>query len=116
MRYLCTILQHTHTLETPDQEYIKVHLALKYSRRMVWDMVRVAIEKVQSEAEIAHLPFAGLCCVLRAGLAVVETKEFVNEDVVSNDEIQGFRQIIEWFAARWSIGSDYLNRLEELLA
>jgi hypothetical protein len=116
MRYLCTKLQHTHTLERPDQEYIKVHLALKYSRRMAWDMVRVAIEKIQSEAEIPHMPFAGLCCLLRAGLAVIETKEFVNEDVVTDDDVHGFRQILQWFAARWGIGTDYLNKLDELLA
>jgi hypothetical protein len=116
MQYLCTILHHVHALGMPDQEYIKVHLALKYSRRMAWDMVRVAIEKIQSEAEIPHLPFAGLCCVLRAGLAVMETKEFVNEDVVKHDEVCGFRQILEWFAARWGIGREYLNKLDELLA
>jgi hypothetical protein len=116
MQYLCTILEHPHTLGMPDPKYIKVHLALKYSRRMAWDMVRVAIQKIQTEAEIPHLPFAGLCCVLRAGLAVLETKEFVNEDVVGDDEVRGFRQILEWFARRWGIGAEYLNRLEELVA
>jgi hypothetical protein len=116
MQYLCTVLEHVRTLGMPNDEYIKVHLALKYARRMAWDMVRVAIEKIQNEAEIPYLPFAGLCCVLRAGLAVMETKEFVNEDVVNNDEVYGFRQILDWFAARWGIGSEYLNKLDELLA
>jgi hypothetical protein len=116
MQYLCTILHHPHTLDMPCPDYIKVHLALKYSRRMAWDMVRVAIQKISNETEIPHLPFAGLCCVLRAGLAVLETKEFVNEDVIEDGEVHGFKQILEWFARRWGIGGEYLKRLEELLA
>jgi hypothetical protein len=116
MQHLCAILHHPHTLDMPCPEYIKVHLALKYSRRMAWDMVRVAIQKIPSEAEIPYLPFAGLCCVLRAGLAVLETKDFVNEDVVEDGEVHGFKQILEWFARRWGIGGEYLNRLEGLLA
>jgi len=81
---------------------------------MAWDMVRVAISKIQSESEISHLPFAGLCCVLRAGLTVLETREFVNEDVVQHEETQGFERILQWFAGRWNIGNVYMRRLEEL--
>jgi hypothetical protein len=114
MQRLCTILQQPNTFEAPAPEYIKAHLALKYSRRMAWDMVRVAISKIQSESEIPHLPFAGLCCVFRAGLAVLETSVFVDEDVVGGDDIQGFGTILGWFAGRWSIGREYLRRLEEL--
>jgi hypothetical protein len=115
MQYLDAVHPNPQELRPPTAMYIKAHLALKYSRRMAWDMVRVAIQKIQSAAEIPHLPFAGLCCVLRAGLAVLETRTYVNEDVVGEDEVQGFKQILEWFADRWGIGSDYLKRLEELL-
>jgi hypothetical protein len=82
---------------------------------MAWDMIPVAIKKIQSEAEIPHLPFAGLCCVFRAGLAVIETREFVNEDVAGENEVQGFRKLLVWFAGRWNIGGEYLRRLDELL-
>jgi hypothetical protein len=115
MQYLVSIYPHPQELPVPSAEYIKAHLALKYSRRMAWDMVRVAIQKIQSGAEISHLPFAGLCCVFRAGLAVLETRTYVIEDVVGDDEVHSFRQLLEWFAGRWGIGSDYLRRLEELL-
>lgn len=81
---------------------------------MAWDMVRVAIQKIQSEAEIAHLPFAGLCCVLRAGLAVLETKEFSGEEIVDRGELDGFGRIVEWFASRWGLGELYLMRTMEL--
>jgi hypothetical protein len=116
IRYLCKVLSHVRTLDAPTPDYVKAHLALKYSRRMAWDMVRVAIEKIETETEMSHLPFAGLCCVFRAGLAVLETKEFVNDDVVGEDEIEGFIQTLKWFAGRWGIGQVYLETLEELLA
>jgi hypothetical protein len=115
MQYLVSVHPHPQELLAPSAEYIKAHLALKYSRRMAWDMVRVAVQKIQSAAEIPHLPFAGLCCVLRAGLAVLETRTYVIEDVVEEEEVQGFKQILEWFADRWGIGSDYLKRLDELI-
>lgn len=83
---------------------------------MAWDMVYVAIQKIQSKTEIPRLPFAGLCCVLRAGLAVLETRGLVDEDVVEDESLRGFRRTIEWFATRWDLGSVYLRRLDELIA
>jgi len=95
-------------------DYAKTHLALRYSHRMAWDMVRIAVQKITRPEEIPLLPFAGLCCVFRAGLAVLETKVYVNEDVVGEDEIHSFRNILSWFAIRWSVGRVYLMRLQEL--
>ncbi|KAF2845694.1 hypothetical protein T440DRAFT_493260 [Plenodomus tracheiphilus IPT5] len=99
----------------PGPDYTKAHLALKYSRRMAWDMVRTAIQKIQFEAEIPHLPFAGLCCVLRAGVAVIETAEFMAEEVTEPEEIGEFLKILDWFSVRWSIGREYIRRVEEML-
>lgn len=99
----------------PGPDYTKAHLALKYSRRMAWDMVRVAIQKVQFEGEIAHLPFAGLCCVLRAGLAVIETSEYMVEVVVEPGELGDFFKILDWFGTRWAIGRDLVRGVEESL-
>ncbi|KAI8932949.1 hypothetical protein NX059_010418 [Plenodomus lindquistii] len=99
----------------PGPDYTKAHLALKYSRRMAWDMVRVAIRKIQFKEEIPHLPFAGLCCVLRAGLAVFETAEFMAEDVTEPGEIADFLKILDWFSTRWTIGREYVRRVEKVL-
>ncbi|KAH8731666.1 hypothetical protein GQ44DRAFT_604645 [Phaeosphaeriaceae sp. PMI808] len=114
IQHLSNTLEQAHTPESPTPEFAKVQLALKYSRRMSWDMVRVAIEKISCEAEVPHLPFAGLCCVLRAGLVVLETRDYVNDDIVGEGDIQGFRKILEWFARRWGIGDMYLRRMSEL--
>jgi hypothetical protein len=103
--------------ESPDPEYEKVHLALKYARRMAWDMVRVAISKIDGEDGMERLPFAGLCCVIRAGLAVVETEQFFmgkdGEEV--KGEVEGFRRIVGSFKARWGAGGQYMERLEKIL-
>jgi hypothetical protein len=115
MQYLIATLQHPHSLEPPTPAYMKAHMALKSSRHMSWDMVRDAIQAIQSEADVLHMPFASLCCVCRAGLAVLETSEFVHEDVVGPGEVQSFRTILEWFAGRWGIGAEYLKRLDELV-
>ena len=114
MRYLATILPPFNI--PPDPRYVKAHLALKYSRHMAWDMVRIAIKKVQSKNEIARLPFAGLCCVLRAGLAVLETREYMEEDLIEQQvELDGYVKILGWFSTRWGIGNEYLQRVGELL-
>lgn len=99
----------------PGPDYTKAHLALKYSRRMSWDMVRIAIQKIQSQEEIQRLPFAGLCCVLRAGIAVLETSEFMAEEVMEPEEIVEFMKIMDWFDVRWSIGREYARKAEEAL-
>jgi hypothetical protein len=82
---------------------------------MAWNMVHVAIQKISSKAEILYLRLAGLCCVFRAGLAVLETREYVNEDMFREQDVQGFKKILEWFAGRWGIGGHFLRRLEELV-
>ncbi|KAH9869880.1 hypothetical protein J1614_006801 [Plenodomus biglobosus] len=112
MTYLSDNMVH---FTVPGPDYKKAHLALKISRHMAWDMVRVAIQKIQSEGEISHLPFAGLCCVLRAGLAVLETSEFMAEEVTQPGEISEFLKILDWFSARWSIGREYVQRAEQVL-
>lgn len=114
MRHLYATTQ-AYTLEGPSAEYLQVQRALTHSRRVAWDMVRFAIEVIQDENEVALLPLAGLCCVLRAGLAVLETREHVIEDVVQTDEIDGYIVILRWFANRWVIGEEYLKRVELLL-
>jgi hypothetical protein len=116
MRHLNITLQHPFTLDAPTSEHMKVYLALKYSRRMAWDMVRVAIQKMQFESEIPYLPFAGLCAVLRAGLAVLETRDFVDEEIIEEVELHEFKKILEWFGGRWDTGREYLQRFEALLA
>lgn len=99
----------------PGPDYTKAHLALKFSRRMAWDMVRVAIQKIESEDEITHLPFAGLCSVLRAGIAVLETADYMADNITQPGEMEGFANILCWFSGRWTIGRDYMNRVAEIV-
>ncbi|USP80133.1 uncharacterized protein yc1106_07407 [Curvularia clavata] len=117
-RYLHSAVA-THVL--PSAEHLKAHLALSVSRRMAWDMVRVGMQRIGSEEEIAELPFAGLCCVVRAGLAVLETDKWVEErdgegrGVATSEEVRVFRRLVEWFGKRWGVGKGYLARVDEVL-
>ena len=79
-------------------------MSLHYSRRMAWDMVRVMIEKIENEDDLPCLPFAGVCCVIRAAIAVLETGQDGNTDMPNEDEITGFLKILGWFSRRWSVG------------
>lgn len=80
---------------------------------MAWKMLRVAIEIIKSEADIIQVPFAALCAVLRGAIAVLETRRH-DEDIISEEDLEGFRKIMTWFARRWSIGKEYLRQLEQL--
>jgi hypothetical protein len=115
MQYLSNIFPHPHINHEAASVLSKARMALKYSRRMSWDMVRSTLKRIRDEAEMPHLPFAGLCSVFRAGLVVLETREFVNENLVNADEVRSFKQVLQWFAGRWGIGHEYLICLEELL-
>lgn len=103
--------------ESPDPEYEKVYLALRYARRMAWDMVPVATSKINGEEGVGRLPFAGLCCVIRAGLAVVETGEFFSDKdrVDMEGELEAFSRIVGLFKTRWGVGEWYVERLEKML-
>lgn len=114
-RFLRTATTPTSTHD-PVVDIAKPLLALRISRRMAWDMVRVGIQVINSAAEIAELPFAGLCCVVRAGVVVLETRDYVDEEVLAGrEEARAFRRLVEWFAARWGVGKVYLARVDELL-
>jgi hypothetical protein len=40
---------------------------------------------------------------------------YVKEDVIGEQDIRGFKKILEWFAGRWGISGNFLRRLEELV-
>ena len=84
----------------------KVLIALHYSRRMAWDMIRESIQKVKSDEDLGRLPCARLSFVVRAAIAVFETNEYDEEIIYSDEELGGFTTILKWFTARWSIGSE----------
>jgi hypothetical protein len=85
----------------------KARMALHYSRRMAWDMVRESLQKVGSEEELAQVPFARLFFVMRAAVAVFETKKYGEEIQYGDTELRDFSKILEWFAARWSVGGKW---------
>ncbi|XP_014555128.1 hypothetical protein COCVIDRAFT_39050 [Bipolaris victoriae FI3] len=104
------------TLQGEEAEKVKV--ALSVSRRMAWDMVQVGIRVVGCEEEIARLPFAGLGCVVRAGVAVLETRGWVDDGadgVVGEEEGRRFRRLVEWVSGRWGVAGGYLARVDEVL-
>lgn len=80
---------------------------------MAWKMLRVAIEIIKVETEIIQVPFAALCAVLRGAIAVLETRKD-DEDIVSEEDLEGFWKIMMWFAKRWSIGEEYRRIVEQL--
>jgi hypothetical protein len=89
----------------------KADLALRYGRRMAWDMVKNALDKVESEEEVAKLPFAALCCVLRAGITVLETAWLCGEFRVDIKEIERLQRVVGWFGKRWGAGREFEVRL-----
>ncbi|KAJ6192721.1 hypothetical protein J3E72DRAFT_203681 [Bipolaris maydis] len=99
------------------EEGEKIKVALRVSRRMAWDMVQVGIRVIACEEEIARLPFAGLGCVIRAGVAVLETWGWVDDEdgVVGQEEARAFRRLVEWVAGRWGVARGYLGRVDEVL-
>jgi hypothetical protein len=82
---------------------------------MSWEMVRMTIRLVKSEAAVLKTTFAGLCSVLRAGLAVLETREYDETEVIQEGELEAYIRILKWFAARWMIGNEYLEKVERVI-
>ncbi|KAH7390996.1 hypothetical protein DE146DRAFT_151443 [Phaeosphaeria sp. MPI-PUGE-AT-0046c] len=100
----------------PSPEYSKALIALDFSRSMSWEMVRIAVQLIKSEASISRMTLAGLCSVMRAGLAVLETRQLVDREyVIQQGELESYIRILKWFAARWQIGNEYLERLENII-
>lgn len=53
---------------------------------------------------------------MRAGLAVLETRAYVDHDeVIQTGEVEAYTKILKWFAARWQIGHEYLHKVEEII-
>jgi len=73
---------------------------------MAWDMVKVLNNKVENEEILSYLPFAGLCCVIRAAIAVLETTQHGDEGEITENDIINFLRVLGWFSTRWSIGSE----------
>jgi hypothetical protein len=101
--------------EALQQRKEKVELTLMFGRRMAWDMVRAALGSVDSKEEVAKLPFAALCCVLRAGMAVLETYGPNDGELVSGEEVQKLQRVVGWFAARWGVGRQFETELADIV-
>lgn len=82
---------------------------------MSWEMVRMSTQLVKSEDSVSWMTLAGLCSMLRAGLAVLETNRYIDDDVIREGEVQAYLKILRWFAARWTIGNEYLERTRQVL-
>lgn len=67
------------------------------------------IQKIEKEEDLPYLPFAGVCCVIRAAIAVLETKKYTSEDEPSAEEVRGFLLVLGWFARRWSVGGEFAS-------
>ena len=93
----------------------KVHLTLMFGRRMAWDMVRAALGSLDSKEEVARLPFAALCCVLRAGLAVLKTSCLRDNELVSREQVMKLQRVVSWFAARWGVGPQFETKLADIM-
>jgi hypothetical protein len=94
-------------LDTSHPEVTKALIALHYARRMAWDMVRESIQKVKSEEDLQRLPFARLSFAMRATIAIFETKQYDGDIDYTDAELQGFTKVLQWFAARWSVGGEW---------
>jgi hypothetical protein len=82
---------------------------------MAWQMLRVAVQVIRTERDIAQNPFAALCAVLRGAIVVLETRAGDDHVVMTKDDLEGMKRIGSWFKRRWRIGEVYMTKLEELL-
>lgn len=61
----------------------------------IWrDMVRVALGQIESKNKVVRLTFAALCCVSRAGMAVLETFGASCEELASKEEVERLRRVV----------------------
>ncbi|KAH7088924.1 hypothetical protein FB567DRAFT_522621 [Paraphoma chrysanthemicola] len=113
-----TQIQYLHashsTTSARESDYQKAVTALKFSRGMAWQMVRTALQ-LRSELSVSKTTFAGLCSVLRAGLAVLESAKYVEDEVIEPGELDGYARLLRSFAQRWPIGNEYIARAEKIL-
>jgi hypothetical protein len=82
---------------------------------MAWETVRMAIQIIDCEEKVSRITLAGLCSVMRAGLAVLETSGYVDDGLVEPGEIEAYLRVLRWFSKRWTIGNEYLLRVEKVL-
>lgn len=113
IRYLQAAVSAEQPLE--EEEFAKALAALKFSRSIAWDMMRVGFQMIKSEESMIKLPLSGLCSVLRAALLVLETNGLVDDNLFGEGEIDAYIQILHWFASRWTIGNEYLAKAKEVL-
>jgi hypothetical protein len=81
---------------------------------MAWQMLRVALQIIKTDRDIAQTPFAAVCAVLRGAIAVLETRTDDDRIAMTRDDLEGMGKIMRLFAKRWRIGETYMTRLEEL--
>lgn len=82
---------------------------------MAWEMVRIAIEITKFEDSVMRHTMAGMCSALRAGLAVLETLPYIHDDTIKARELEAYVQVVKWFAGRWTVGKEYVERLESVV-
>lgn len=98
-----------------DERREKGELTLMFGRRMAWDMLRAALGSVESKEEVGKLPFTALCCILRAGMVVLQTTGLDDGELVSEAEVNKLKQVMGWFAARWGVGRQFLKKLADVM-
>jgi len=113
IRHLHNTLPDSHTSDS--SAYQKAMMALKFARSMAWEMVRVAIMLMGTEEAVSKVTLAGMCSTMRAGLAVLETSAYIDDGVVGEGEIEGYLRLLGWFAGRWTLGGEYLEKVGRLL-
>jgi hypothetical protein len=109
MGFSALILLHHCRVKLLPYPDAKSALALKYSRRMAWDMNVLLIEKLKVEPDISHLPFGGLCCVVRSAVAVAQSGKELGGDYDDIDErnITTIVPSLGKFAERWKVGGEW---------
>lgn len=77
---------------------------------MAWEMNVLLIEKLKHEFAVSHLPFGGLCCAVRAAVAVVESGAYGAEESITARDIEGILDPLRKFEKGWRIGSKFPRR------
>lgn len=104
---------------------LRTQMALKYSRRMAWDMCAVTIVKLEREPNMDTLPFLGLVCVWKIGVVVAETSGLggigerggvfwdvdLDEDLegksIGSGDVKELVPVLRRFEERWGVGGKF---------
>lgn len=74
-------------------------MALKYYRRMAWEICKVAIDEMQP-FDVSRMSFIAMCSIVRSVVIITETRE----NDIPKSEIERLLPVLVSFSKQWAVG------------